>query len=253
MAVDMSAEDHASRHCTFARSDAPMIVARLGSVRIGVACVMFLITILGVADGVSGQPLTAAQKAFHQGYAYHTGEGQEANLDLARRYYLQAVKHDPTLFPALSNLALIYYGAKNYKKAKYYYSEAIKAARGSDDITGHQEAKVSSELGACYFQEGKLLEAEKWFRAAIAHDSGLVEAHYNLINLLLKQDHRDEARQAMAIAERVAPSTRYGLFEGRLRGKQSWDEWNPTWVKVIAGAALLAVLVLPLLRWLKNR
>ncbi len=214
---------------------------------------MILAIILGVASAVGGQPLTAAQEAFQKGYAYHTGEGQEANQDLARRYYLQAVKLDPTLFPALSNLGLIYYGTKNYKKAKYYYSEAIKAARGNDGITGREEAKVSSDLGGCYFQEGNLLESEKWFRAAIAQDTGLVEAHYNLINLLLKQDRRDEARMAMAVAERVAPSTRYGLFEGRLRGKQSWDEWNPAWVKVIAGAVPLGLLVLLLLRWLKNR
>ena len=235
MAVDMSIEDHPGQRVS--------------------VCVIIFAIILGVAGIVGGQPLTAAQDAFQKGYAYHTGEGegQEPNLDLARRYYLQAVKLDPSLFPALSNLALIYYGTKNYRKAKHYYSEAIKAARGSDAITGREEAKVSSDLGGCYFQEGDLPKSEKWFRAAIAHDSGLVEAHYNLINVLLKQDRRDEARLAIAEAERVAPSTRYGLFEGRLRGKQSWDEWNPAWVKVIAGALLLGLLVLPLLRWLKNR
>ncbi len=230
------------------------MVRKAGAMVSGVSCAIIFIVIFNAAAATDAQP-TAAQEAFQKGYAYHTGEGgrQEVNLDLARRYYLQAVKLDPSLFPALSNLAQIYYGTKNYKKAKYYYSEAIKAARGSDTITPHEEAKVSSDLGGCYFKEGNLLESEKWFRAAIAHDSGLVQAHFNLINLLLKQDRRDEARQAMAIAERVAPSTRYGLFEGRLRGKQSWDEWNPAWVKVIAAAVVLGLLVLPLLRWLKNR
>ena len=219
-----------------------------------VILVTMTVSILGIAGAASGQPLTPpAQEAYQKGYAHHTGEGQKQDLEAARRYYHQAVKLDPTLFPALSNLALIYYGTKNYKQAKKYYIAAIKAARGSDEITTRQEAKVSSDLGGCYYQEGNQLEAEKWFRAAIGYDSALVEAHYNLINLLLSQDRRKEARLALTLASQMAPSTRYGLFEGRLRGKQSWDEWNPTWVKVIVGLLAIVAIGLPLLLWLKNR
>jgi|GEM_PF-724809 len=229
----------------------------LGNMQSGavMAAMMWTISLFIAINALSveAQSLTAAQGAFQKGYAYHTGEGQEADLDLARRYYLQAVKLDPSLFPALSNLALIYYGTKDHKKAKYYYSKAIKAARASDEISLQQEAKVSSDLGGCHYQEGNLREAERWFRAAITHDSGLVEAHYNLINLLLKEDRREEARLAMAVAEQVAPSTRYGLFEGRLRGKQSWDEWNPGWVKVIAGTVVVGIILLSLVRWIRSR
>lgn len=209
------------------------------------------VLVLSMAGAVAGQELTAAQEAFHKGYTYHTGE--DPDLDMALRYYHQAVKLDPSLFPALTNMALIYYGTKSYTQAKHYYSAAIKAARLSDGISVREEAKVSSDLGGCFYQEGNLSQAEKWFRAATAQDPGLVEGHYNLINLLLKEDRREEARQAMALAARVAPSTRYGLFEGRLRGKQSWDEWSPAWVKVIVGGLLLGIIGMTLYRWLKTR
>jgi len=153
----------------------------------------------------------------------------------------------------LSNLALIYYGSKDYKNAKRYYTQAIKAARNSDDISHREEAKVSSDLGGCYFKEDNLPAAEKWFRAAIAFDPALVEAHYNLVNLLLKEDRREEARQELTVAAQLAPSTRYGLFEGRLRGKQNWDEWNPTWVKVLVAVVLAGLVIVPVVRWVINR
>ena len=68
-----------------------------------------------MATAAAGQAMTPAQKAFQEGYAYHTGE--KPNLEMALRHYHQAVKLDPSMFAALQNIALIYYSTKNYQSA----------------------------------------------------------------------------------------------------------------------------------------
>ena len=205
------------------------------------------------AQSVHAQELTEAQQYFQQGYELHTAEGDERNEDKALKYYRQALKLDPELFPALSNAALIYYGRRDYKRAKHFYSEAIKSARADENIPPSQEAKLYSDLGGCYFQEGNLKKAEDWFRAAIQIDSGLVEAHYNLINLMLKEDRTVEAKEALAIASSQAPSSRYGLFEGRLKSQKSMQEWNPTWLWVVVSGLLGGIIIFAIYRSLKSK
>ena len=106
-----------------------------------------------VAHGqiLHAQELTEAQQYFQKGYELHTAEGDERNEDRALKYYRQALKLEPGLFPALSNAALIYYGRRDYQRAKHYYSGAIKAARADEDIPPSQEAKTYSDLGGCHY------------------------------------------------------------------------------------------------------
>ena len=190
-----------------------------------------------------GQGSNEALQYYQKGYQLHTAEGEGQDLEMALRYYRRAIKADPMMYAALSNAALIYYARRDYKKAKHFYGEAIKAAGADKEITSAQTAKTYSDLGGCYFQEGNLSKAEQWFRASIQLDSGLVEAHYNLINLLLKAERIDEAKGALKAAAVAAPSTRYGLFDGRLKSRESREEWNPVWMKVVV-FGLLGVIVL---------
>lgn len=182
-----------------------------------------------VATGTA-QELTRAQQYFQQGYAYHTGDGVDQDLEAALRYYREALKHEPDMYEAHANAGRAYYATESYRRAQHHLSRAITIGRGREDLSAGDEAMISSDLGTCFYQDGRLADAEKWFRFAIRRDPTLSEAHYNLINLLIAADRTDEARAAIAVAARHAPNPRYGLFEGRLRSQESHAEWNPDWL-----------------------
>ncbi len=197
--------------------------------------------------------LTQAEQQFEQGLEYHLGlAGKKIDMDMALRYYLQALKMDPGFYEAHVNAGKAYFARKDYRRAKVHFSEAIKSARARGTISRVDEAEISSDLGGCYYKEGNLKEAEKWFRGAVGLDPSLVEAHYNLINLLMSDGRELEARQQMAVAAVAAPSDRYGIFQGRLTTQESYADWNPLWFKIAAGAALAAVVLFFIQRALRG-
>ena len=161
--------------------------------------------------------------------SYQTGAGVEKDLDL---------KFDPELFPALFNSAQIYYDREKFKKSSRRFKQAAGSARESGAKS--LEARALSGLGSCYQKTDKPKAAEKWYRAAIRKDPQLVEAHYNLVNLLVAAEREEEARKALAIAERLAPDSKYGIFEGRLKAKEGQEA-----TKVLSGkVAVVAVIAL---------
>jgi tetratricopeptide (TPR) repeat protein len=213
-----------------------------------------LVLLLVLAGGVAAQSLTQAQQYFQQGTEYHIGSGgKKVDLEKALQRYRQALRLDPQFYEAHVNAGKVYFARKDYRRAKVHFSDAIKAARRRTDIAVADEARVSSDLGGCYFKEGNLAEAEKWFRGALGLDPTLVEAHYNLINLLLSDDRVDEARRQMTVAAEVAPSERYGIFRGRLTTQESYASWNPAWLKVAIGAALLGGVAVAVVRSLGGK
>jgi hypothetical protein len=50
----------------------------------------------------------------------------------------------------------------------------------------------------------------------------------------------------------AAPSTRYGLFEGRLKSRDSEEDWNPLWMKVVAVGLLTGIVLFAVYRALKK-
>ena len=201
-------------------------------------CVVGLLCISGP---VQGQELTRAQEYFEQAYASHTGEGAPRDLRRALSLYKEALKQDPRMFEAHSNIARVYYAHKKYANARDYFGRGIEIARSRGDIPAGTMARDCSGLGGCYYQLGKLKEAEQWFRFAIQQDPTLVEAHYNLVNALMKQGRTDEARQAIAVAAKRAPSPRYGLFKGRLASREDRFGLNSPWFWLIVAAAASAL------------
>ena len=175
--------------------------------------------------------------------SYQTGAGVEKDLDLALEYYEDALKFDPKLFPALFNSAQIYYGQEKFKKSSRRFKQAVASARESGAKAASLEARALSGLGSCYQKTDKPKAAEKWFRAAIRKDPQLVEAHYNLVNLLVAAEREEEARKALAIAERLAPDSKYGIFEGRLKAKEGQEATKAVSGKV-AIVAVIALLIM---------
>ena len=201
------------------------------------------------ATATPAQTPTQAQQYFLQGRQYHLGEGgKKVDVEKALRYYLQALRADPQFYEAHVNAGKAYYARKDYVRAIKHFNAAIISARGRDDISAQAEARISSDMGGCYYKAGKLADAEKWFRGAVGLDPSLVEAHYNLINLLLRQDRIVEARQHLATAQQAAPSERYGIFVGRLQTKDSYASWNPLWLKVVIGVAAVVTIALIVFR-----
>ena len=175
--------------------------------------------------------------------SYQTGEGVEKDLDLALEYYDDALKFDPELFPALFNSAQIYYDREKFKKSSRRFKQAAASARASGAKAASLEARALSGLGSCYQKTDKPKSAEKWFRAAIRKDPKLVEAHYNLINLLVAAEREEEARKALGVADRLAPDSKYGIFEGRLKAKEGQEATKAVSGKV-AVVAVIALLIM---------
>jgi tetratricopeptide (TPR) repeat protein len=194
------------------------------------------------------QQLTQAQEYFQQGHQYHIGsDSKKVDLDKALRQYLLALRANPSFYEAHVNSGKVYYARKDFRRAKVHFSNAVTSARGRDDISPGAEAKVSSDLGGCYYQEGNIKEAERWFRGAVGLDPTLVEAHYNLINLLFSSEREPEALRQMAIATELAPSQRYGIFRGRQTTLESKAESNRL-IFIAVAVAFGGAIVLGILR-----
>ena len=206
-----------------------------------------------LATSLAAQNVAQAQQLFEQGREYHLGLGdKKVDIEKALRHYLQALRVYPQFYEAHVNAGKAYYVRKDYRRAKVHFSDAIKSARSRKDIPASDEARISSDLGGCYYKEGNLKEAEKWFRGAVALDPTLPEAHYNLINLLMSDGREEEARKHLVVAAAAAPSERYGIFQGRLTTQESYAEWNPLWFKIAAGVALAGAVLFFVLKAVRS-
>jgi tetratricopeptide (TPR) repeat protein len=227
------------------------VVENSWRVSIGVVVLALMATSLAAQNET--RRLTPAQQQFELGLELHLGLGdQPVDIDKALRHYLLALRADSQFFEAHVNAGKAYYARKDYRRAKVHFSNAVKIARSRQDISASVEAEISSDLGGCYFKEGNLKEAEKWFRGAVGLDSTLPEGHYNLINLLMSDGREEEARRHIEVAAVSAPSERYAIFEGRLTTQESYAEWNPLWLKIVAGVALAGVALSFLLRAVRS-
>lgn len=216
---------------------------RVGLLILAVSLLMVCSSAWGDKNGATS---TEAQENFAQGFGYHTGKEGEPDLKRALAYYHKALQQDPELFPALYNAALIYHFQKNYKRALLLFNKAARAARSLEEKEVESEALARNGLGNCYQMDGKLQEAKKQFGVAIRMHPQLVEAHYNLINLLIKEERWEEARQALISAEEVAPSSKYKIFTGRLKGREGRKGIKAVggWIGVVAILALMLLYAL---------
>ncbi|MEW6753740.1 MAG: tetratricopeptide repeat protein [Candidatus Latescibacterota bacterium] len=183
------------------------------------------VALLGAAP-VLGQgarprtPADPAQQLFDQAYQYHTGDKAPRDPARALQAYQRVLERNPDLFPALHNAAVAAYELGEYKQAQTYFIRATRAGRQDPQQGLRYEAMARNGLGSCYQKAGQLREAEEQFRFAARMYPGLVEAHYNLVNLLVKEKRWKEADAALEVARRVAPSAQYEIFAGRQAGRR---------------------------------
>ena len=76
--------------------------------------------------------------------------------------------------------------------------------RGTDmTLTTTVPPYISLSLGSAYFRSGRLLEAEREYKATIAADPKAGEAHNNLAVVYMETGRLDEAERAIQAAERA--------------------------------------------------
>ncbi len=182
-----------------------------------------------------------AEELFAAGYSYQTGEGGQRDEKRALAYYVQALKLNPELYAALYNGALLYYQRGAYTRAQNYFVKAARAAKNLGEEPSRYEAMARNGLGTCYQKQGKYKAAEKQFDLARRMQKDLVEAHYNYINLLVRDERPDKALAALEMAERLAPSDRYARLEGKLKAKEKKQDMSSDG---ITGIALFIILML---------
>ena len=181
-------------------------------------CSLTLAILMTCAVAVKGQD-TAAY-LFEQGYAHQVGDGIDRDTKRALAYYTEAIRLDPTFYAPLYNTALIYYEQGNYTQAQNYFVKAAKSASGMGSDTKLYGAMARNGLGTCLQKLEKNQAAEKQFDIARRMSSGLVEAHYNYVNILVSEDRTKEAIAALQMAEKLAPSERYDRYKGILAVKE---------------------------------
>ena len=116
------------------------------------------------------------------GIAYH----QLTQLDLARKYYEQAIKLKPSYSEAVNNLGTVYYATKSYRRAISQYKKAIKLAPDS--------ASIHSNLGTAYYSRNLLALANEEYRIALKLDPEVFEHHSSYGSLLQERSVQDRAK-----------------------------------------------------------
>jgi tetratricopeptide (TPR) repeat protein len=116
------------------------------------------------------------------GIAYH----QLMQLDLARKYYEQAIKLKPSYSEAVNNLGTVYYATKSYRRAISQYKKAIKLAPDS--------ASIHSNLGTAYYARNLLTLANEEYRIALKLDPEVFEHHSSYGSLLQERSVQDRAK-----------------------------------------------------------
>jgi tetratricopeptide (TPR) repeat protein len=139
------------------------------------------------------------------GIAYH----QQMQLDIARKYYQQAIKLNPNYSEAVNNLGTVYYAAKNYRRAVSQYKRAIKLAPDS--------ASIHSNLGTAYYARNQIALANEEYRTALKLDPEVFERHSSYGVLLQERSVQDRAKFHYMMAALYAQDGRNDLALQNLR------------------------------------
>lgn len=99
------------------------------------------------------------------GIAFH----QMSQLELAKKYYQQAIKMDRNYAEAINNLGTIYYSSLSYNKAIGYFKRSLKCSG--------PVASVYANLGAAYFGRHDYKNSSTYYEKALRLDPDVLERH----------------------------------------------------------------------------
>ena len=136
-----------------------------------------------------------AASFFLEGSEYD--EGNEADQERARVAYRRALLLDPTLVPAIVNLANIHYAQDELVEAQALYLWAL--GLDADCFEAH------FNLGNIHHDLGRFEEAVSWYRDALRLNPAYADAHFYLAVTLEKMDRPDESKTHWQAYRRLAP------------------------------------------------
>ena len=197
-----------------------------------VANVMFLLALPVFSDN-------DAVEYFQRGLAYQMGETGQPDADRALVEYRKSLEINPNFFHSLYNSGLIYHSAGKLKHAQVVFLKAARVAKKDPSQEGKRLGSLARNgLGSTLFRLKKFHEAEKEFDIARRLSPDMVEAHYNYINSLIRDDRVEEANKAMRYANKVAPSDKYEKFKGFVASKGTLKRFYGmgSWIFAIAVA-----------------
>jgi tetratricopeptide (TPR) repeat protein len=139
------------------------------------------------------------------GIAHH----QMMQLDIARKYYEQAIKLKPNYSEAVNNLGTVYYATKSYRRAVSQYKKALKLAPDS--------ASIHSNLGTAYYARNQFALANEEYRTAMQLDPDVFEHHSSYGVLLQERSVQDRAKFHYMMAALYAKDGRNDLALQYLR------------------------------------
>ncbi|MEE2612931.1 MAG: tetratricopeptide repeat protein, partial [Acidobacteriota bacterium] len=143
----------------------------------------------------SSAHLSLAARYFREGAVLD--EGGEGDQDRARLAYRKALLLDPTLVPALVNLANIHYGLDQLVEAQALYERAM-----------HLDAECFEayfNLGNIHHDLGRYLDALEHYRVAVGINPAYADAHFYLAVTLEKIGHSAEAKAHWRSYRDLAP------------------------------------------------
>lgn len=146
------------------------------------------------------QPSADAQTALAARYFLEGSaldEGDEAALDQAMAAYRKALVLDPTLVPALVNLANIHYAHDELIEAQALYERAI--GLEPDCFEAHYN------LGNIHHDLGRYAEAQVCYGEALALNPGCADAHFYLAVTLEKTGRSQDAKPHWRAYQQLAP------------------------------------------------
>ena len=143
----------------------------------------------------SSAHLSLAARYFHEGAKLdEEGDGEQEGARLA---YRKALLLDPSLVPALVNLANIHYGTDQLVEAQALYERAM-----------HLDAECFEayfNLGNIHHDLGRYLDALEHYRGAVGLNPAYADAHFYLAVTLEKIGHSAEAKAHWRSYRDLAP------------------------------------------------
>ena len=97
------------------------------------------------------------------GIAYH----QLADLTDAQKYYMSAIKRDPSYAEAINNLGTVYYSRQSYRRAIAQYKKVLRLKPDA--------ASTLANLGSAYFARKQYELASASYQKALAIDPNVFE------------------------------------------------------------------------------
>lgn len=92
---------------------------------------------------------------------------------------------------------------RQLQETRRQLQDAIQRGSSNMVIESTVPVWVSLALGSAYFRAGRILDAEREYKAAVAGDSKIGEAHNNLAVVYLQTGRIDDAEKAVKAAEKT--------------------------------------------------